>query len=86
MPFFVRAGLKTGTHDKRQVSHTKGAEAKKALLGIEAFWLKIGLPDSPVNGDNNSIGVLSPTRSGKHLIFHSRKGTLAHFLPCSRAG
>ena len=33
MSFFVRAGLKTGTHEKWQVSHTKGrAEPKKALL------------------------------------------------------
>jgi hypothetical protein len=56
-------------------------------LAIEAFWLKIGLPDSPVNSDNNSgsIGALRPIRPEKHFIFHSRKGTWAHFLPFCRA-
>ncbi len=58
----------------------------KSVCAIEAFWLKMGLPDSPVNSDNNSIGVLSPIRPGKHFIFHSRKGTLAQFLPFCRAG
>ncbi len=59
---------------------------KRRCWGIQAFWLKIRLPDSPVNGDNNSIVVLSATRPGKHLIFHSRKRPLAHFLPFCRAG
>jgi hypothetical protein len=59
---------------------------KRRCWAIEAFWLKIGLPDRPVNSDNNSIGVLSPARPGMHFIFHSRKGTWAHFLPFCRAG
>jgi hypothetical protein len=46
----------------------------------------MGLPDCPLNGDNDSIGVLSSISPGKHLIFHSRKGTLAHVLPFCRAG
>ena len=39
-----------------------------------------------MNSDNSSIGVLSPIRPGKHFIFHSRKGSGAHFLPFCRAG
>jgi hypothetical protein len=65
--------------------HTRPSQ-KRRCCAIEAFSLKIGLPDSPVNCDNNSIGVLSPTRPGKHFIFQSRKGCLAHFLPFCRAG
>ena len=56
---------------------------KRRCWAIGAFWLKIGLPDRPVNGDNNSIGVLSPARPGMHFIFHSRKGPLARIC---RAG
>jgi hypothetical protein len=59
---------------------------KRRCCAIEAFWLKIALPDSPVNSDNNSIGVLSPIKPGKHFSLHSRKGTWAHFLAFCRAG
>ncbi len=59
---------------------------KWRCCAVEAFWLKIGLPDRPVNSDNNSIGVLSPQRPGKHFILHYCKGALAQFLPFCRAG
>ena len=38
MSFFVRAGLKTGTHEKWQVSHTKG----RAKEGVDALLNRFG--------------------------------------------
>ncbi len=53
---------------------------------MEAFLLKRGFPDNLMNIDNKSIGVLSSTRPGKYFILHSRKGTLAHFVPFCPTG
>ncbi len=74
------------TYKLRPARTKKGRGKKRRCSAIEAFCLKIGLPDGPVNSDNNRIGVLRPTRPGKHFIFHSRKATFAHFLPFCRAG
>ena len=64
----------------------KRPRQRRRCWAIEAFCLKTGLPDGPVSSDNNSIGVLSPKRPGKHFIFHLRKVSLAYFLPFCRAG
>jgi hypothetical protein len=60
---------------RKKATFPCNAEAKEALMGFEAFCLEIGLTDCPLNGDNNSIGVLSPKRPGNLFIFHSRKST-----------